>query len=248
MSGGPTGARASGSLFPPTRWSVVLAARQAPSAVVDAALETLCLAYWYPLYAHARRRGCTAHDAEDLTQGFFCRLLEKQWLEDADRGKGRLRSFLIAAFKNYMANEWRRATAGRRGGGREFIPLDTSHAEDRYAVAPAPRLAPDAAYDREWALMLLDRALERLRAESATDGRAEDFDALKDCLMAGRGDIDYEAVAARLGATAGAARVAVHRLRKRFRVVFREEVAQTLGEGADIGEEMRHLADSLVLV
>jgi RNA polymerase sigma-70 factor (ECF subfamily) len=234
--------------FPTTRWSVVLAARQAPSAIADAALETICRAYWYPLYAHARRCGHKPHDAQDLTQGFFCRLLEKQWLDAADREKGKLRSFLIMAFKHFMANEWRRAATQRRGGSVAFVPLDTSHAEDVFAAAPAPGLTADAAFDREWTLMLLERAIERVRAGFAEGGRAEDFDALKDCLMAERGDIDYETVAARLGATTGAARVAVHRLRKSFRKVFREEVAQTLPEGGDVDGEARQLASSLAAV
>ena len=234
--------------FPPTRWSVVLAARQAPSTAAADALETICRAYWYPLYAHARRCGHRPHDAQDLTQGFFCRLLEKQWLEAADREKGKLRSFLITAFKHFMANEWRHAAAQRRGGAVAFVPLDTSHAEDVFAAEPSPGLAAEAAYDREWALLLLDRAIGRLRAEFAESGRPDDFDALKECLMAERGAIDYEAVAARLDSSAGAARVAVHRLRKRFREVFREEVAQTLSEGGDTEEELRHLASSLVIV
>lgn len=234
--------------FPPTRWSVVLAARQAPSTAADDALETICRVYWYPLYAHARRCGHRPHDAQDLTQGFFCRLLDKQWLDAADRAKGKLRSFLITAFKHFMANEWRQATTQRRGGAIAFVPLDTSHAEDVFAAVPSPGLAADAAYDREWALLLLERAIERVRGEFAATGRAEDFDALKDCLMAERGDLDYDIMATRLDSTTGAARVAVHRLRKRFREVFREEVSQTLAEGGDVETELHCLAASLVNV
>jgi len=239
---------AGGRVFLTTQWSVVLAAQRGTEVTAANAMETLCRHYWYPLYAYVRLRGHAPHDAQDLTQGFFCRLLEKQWLDSADREKGKLRSFLIAALKNYLANEWRRSATQRRGGEREIVQIDPAVAENRFAVTPAPSITADAAYDREWALMLLDRTIERLRAGFAATGRAEDFDALKDCLMAERGAIDYEAIASRLDATAGAARVAVHRLRKQFREVFREEVARTLAADGDIEEEMRHLAASLATV
>ena len=236
---------AQGRVFLTTHWSVVLAAQHGTAVTAAHAMETLCRHYWYPLYAYVRRRGHAPHDAQDLTQGFFCRLLEKQWLDAADRDKGKLRSFLITALKHYMANEWRRAATQRRGSAQENIPLDTSYAEDRFAVTPPPGLTDDAAFDREWALLLLERTVERLRAGFAAANRAADFDALKDCLMAERGTLDYDAIAARLGATAGAARVAVHRLRKQFREVFRAEVAQTLAENGDVEQEMRHLAAAL---
>lgn len=227
--------------FPNTRWSVVLAATQPPSPESAAALETLCRSYWYPLYAYVRRCGQPPHDAQDLTQEFFCRLLAKHWLDSADREKGKLRTFLIAALKNFMSKEWRRASAQRRGGGRAQVPFDTAFAESRYA-ADSHSLAPDEIFDQQWALTLLDLTVHRLRAEFAAAGKPDDFDALKGCLMAARGAMDYPAVALRLGLNEGAARVAVHRLRKRFREVYREEISRTLSEGADLDEELRHLA------
>jgi RNA polymerase sigma-70 factor (ECF subfamily) len=232
-------------LFPPTRWSVVLAATQRHSPESASAMEALCRAYWYPLYAYVRRSGRSPHDAQDLTQEFFARLLEHHWLDTADPGKGRLRTFLIVALKHFMHKEWRRASAQKRGGGRTPVELDTACAESLYAVDAAVSLAPDAAFDRQWALTLLDLTLKRLQAEFAAAGRAEDFEWLKGCLLAAHGNIDYADLAALLGVNPGAARVAVHRLRKRFREIYREEISQTLAEGTDLDSELRHLAAAL---
>ena len=231
-------------LFPHTRWSVVLAATQRPSAESAAALETLCRAYWYPLYAYVRRCGQTRHDAQDLTQEFFCRLLEKRWLDSADPAKGKLRTFLIVALKNFMAKEWRRASAQRRGGGQSPVQFDTAFAESRYAAENAS-LAVDEAFDQQWALTLLELTVARLRGEFAQAGKGDDFEALKNCLTVERGAIEYTGLARRLGVNEGAARVAVHRLRKRFREVYREEIARTLADGADLEGELRHLAAAL---
>jgi RNA polymerase sigma factor (sigma-70 family) len=231
-------------VFPNTRWSVVLAATQRPSPESAAALEAICRAYWYPLYAYVRRCGQSPHDAQDLTQEFFCRLLEKRWLDSANPDKGKLRTFLIVALKHFMSKEWRRASAQRRGGGQSQVQFDTAFAESRYAVE-LPALAADKTFDQQWALTLLDLTVNRLREEFAVAGRADDFEALKSCLMAERGAIDYTAVAKQLGVYAGAARVAVHRLRKRFREVYREEISQTLADGADLDGELRHLAAAL---
>ena len=232
------------AVFPNTRWSVVWTATQPPSPESAAALEAICRAYWRPLYAYVRRCGQPPEDAQDLTQEFFCRLLAKHWLDSADREKGRLRTFLIAALKNFMSKEWRRASAQRRGGGRPHLPFDTAFAETRYA-ADSHSLAPDEIFDQQWALTLLDLTVERLRAEFAAAGKPGDFEALKDCLMAAHGAVDYAAVSSRLGLNEGAARVAAHRLRKRFREVYREEISRTLAEGADLEEELRHLAAAL---
>ncbi len=232
-------------LFPPTRWSVVLAATQRHSPESAQAMESLCRAYWYPLYAYVRRSGRPAHDAQDLTQEFFARLLEHHWLDTADREKGRLRTFFIVALKHFMHKEWRRASAQKRGGGHAPVELDTACAESLYAADASASLAPDAAFDRQWALTLLDLTLKRLSAEFAALGRAGDFAVLKNCLLAAHGAIDYAEVAARLGVNPGAARVAVHRLRKRFREIYREEIAQTLAAGADLDAELRHLAAAL---
>lgn len=230
-------------VFPNTRWSVVLAARQ-PTPESAAALEAICRAYWYPLYAYVRRCGQSPHDAQDLTQEFFHRLLEKRWLDAADRKKGKLRTFLIVALKNFMSNEWRRASAQRRGGGQAQAQFDTAFAESRFA-ADGQSLAPDETFDQQWALTLLDLTVNRLRAEFTDAGKPGDFETLKGCLLAGRGTIDYAAVAKQLGVNEGAARVAVHRLRKRFREIYREEISQTLAEGTDLDAELRHLAAAL---
>jgi RNA polymerase sigma-70 factor (ECF subfamily) len=231
--------------FPQTRWSVVLAAAKKDPAESAVALEVICRAYWQPLYAYVRRCGQSPHDAQDLTQEFFRRLLEKQWLDSADPGKGRLRTFLIVMLKKFMSKEWRRASAQRRGGGQAPVRFDTGLAESQYAPDYASSLAPDDIFERNWAMTLLNLTVERLRAEFTAAGKPGDFEALKDCLMAERGKIDYAAVAARLSVPQGAARVAAHRLRKRFREIYREEISQTLADGADVDVELRHLANAL---
>jgi DNA-directed RNA polymerase specialized sigma24 family protein len=232
-------------VFPKTRWSVILAAKQGSSPESAAALEVICRAYWYPLYAYVRSSGQSPHDAQDLTQEFFRLLLEKHWLEAADREKGRLRTFLVIALKKFMSKEWRRASTQRRGGGQATVSFDTTFAESRYAADNSAALASDEAYDRQWALTLLDLTVKRLDAEFVAAGKAEDFKALKSCLMEARGAIDYAAVAKRLAVNEGSARVAVHRLRKRFRELYREEISQTLADGADLETELHHLAAAL---
>lgn len=231
-------------VFPNTRWSVVLAATQRQSPESAAALEAICRAYWYPLYTYVRRCGHSAHDAQDLTQEFFCRLLEKRWLDSAKRDKGKLRTFLIVALKNFMSKEWRRAFAQRRGGAHAHAQFDTTFAETQY-TADTSSLPPDETFDRQWALTLLDLTVNRLREEFAAANRPDDFEALKNCLLAGRGTIDYAGVAAKLGLNEGAARVTVHRLRKRFREIYREEISRTLADSADVDGELRHLAAAL---
>jgi RNA polymerase sigma-70 factor (ECF subfamily) len=223
----------------------VLAATQRPSPESAAALEDLCRAYWPPLYAFVRHSGHAPADAQDLTQEFFARLLEKRWLETADREKGRLRTFLVVALKHFMSKEWRRESAQKRGGRLPHVVWEAASAENYYAVEASTGLAPDEVFDRQWALTLLELTLRRLQAEFAGAGKAGDFEALKGCLMAEHGAIDYAALARQLGRNAGAARVAVHRLRKRFRELSREEVARTLAEGADLEGELRYLAATL---
>ena len=231
-------------IFPNTRWSVVLAARQQSSPESAAALETICRAYWYPLYAFARRSGQAPHDAQDLIQEFFCRLLEKNWLDSASPEKGKLRTFLIVALKNFLSKEWRRASAQKRGGGQAHIQMDTAFAESRLAT-DATASAPDEIFDRQWALTLLDLTVTRLQSEFAAAGKSADFDALKSCLTAARGDTDYAAIGRQLGMNEGAARVAVHRLRKRFREIYREEISSTLADGVSLAEELHYLAAAL---
>ncbi len=224
-----------------TRWSVVLKARSEPSSDSRQALETLCRGYWYPLYAYVRRVGQTPHDAQDLTQEFFARLLEKGWLLAASPDNGRFRTFLLMALKRFMANEWHRATAQKRGGTICPLPLDTTDAEQRYAGEPVTVLAPDEIFERRWAMTLLDQALQRLGADFAEAGKSEEFECLKPWLAADRGEIPYGELAAILRSSEGAARVAIHRMRKRFRQLFREMIAHTVAEGEDVDEELRHL-------
>jgi RNA polymerase sigma-70 factor (ECF subfamily) len=243
--GQQTSSSAPPGAFPPTRWSLVLAARQQPSPASAEALEAVCHAYWYPLYAYVRRCGSSPHDAQDLTQEFFRLLLEKRWLDQADRDKGRLRTFLITALKHFMAKEWRRQSAQKRGGGQDCIPVDTEFAESRYAADPAASAAADEVFDRQWALTLLELAMARLEGEFTAANRADDFAVLKEFLTVSHAAIDYRSAAARLNISEGSARVAVHRLRKRFRELYREEISQTLPDGADLDAELRHLAAAL---
>lgn len=238
-------ARPQPSVFVTTRWSVVLAARGVDTGASRNALEALCRGYWYPLYAYARRKGNGVHDAQDLTQAFFARLLEKGYLQAVDREKGRFRSFLLVAFKRFLANEWDRAKAAKRGGTMTFVPLDTEVAETRYAVEPAAGLSPEAMYDRRWALTLIERAMNRLREEYASGGKTAEFDALKGYLAAERGGIPYAEVSAQLGINEGAARMTVHRLRRRFREVFREEIAHTIGSQEEFEDEIRLMMTAL---
>jgi RNA polymerase sigma-70 factor (ECF subfamily) len=231
--------------FPPTRWSLVIAARRRPSPESAAALEAVCRAYWYPLYAYVRRCGQPPHDAQDITQEFFRLLLEKRWLESADREKGRLRTFLVTALKRFMAKEWRRHSAQKRGGGTVHVPIDTAFAESRFAADPGAHTDADEAFDRQWALALLELAVARLSDEFSAAGKADEFAVLKSFLAVSHADIDYPSAAVRLGVSEGAARVAVHRLRRRFRDLYRDEISQTLPDNADIDAEMRHLATAL---
>ena len=231
--------------FVTTHWTVVLSAREPDSATAAAALEELCRTYWYPLYAFVRRQGHAPHDAQDLTQEFFARLLAKDYLKTVAPEKGRFRTFLLVALKRFLANEWDRARAQKRGAGQVMVPLDTTTAETRYQGEPAADLAADRVYDRRWALTLLDATLARLRAEFTAAGKAAEFEQLKSFLTAGPAGADQAGMAATLGLTEGALRVAVHRLRRRYREIFRESIAHTVARPEDIDEEVRHLISAL---
>lgn len=230
--------------FPKTRWSQVQAAAGQPNADAQAALEYLCQAYWQPLFVFARRSGLTSPDAQDLTQDFFRCLLEKRWLETADPAKGRLRTFLISLFKRFLGKEWRRAAAQRRGGGQPVVPLDTELLEKQPDLGGG-ELPPDLAFDRQWAVLLLHRTMDRLREDYTRAGQGGDFAVLKECLLADRGSLDYPAMAAGLGQTEGAARVAAHRLRKRFRMIYREEITATVSDPSEVEAELKYLAGIL---
>ena len=199
--------------------------------------------YWYPIYAYIRRLGYPQEDAEDLTQGFFARVLEKAYLRDFQRERGRFRSFLLGALKHFIANERDWARAEKRGGASIVVPLDAvlRTAEARYGLEPRDSLSPEKLFERQWALALLDRVHGRLRADAAARGKREQFERLKSYLLADdRGD-GYRAAADDLKTSEGAIKVAVHRLRARFRDVLREEIAQTVDDPADIGQELRDL-------
>lgn len=233
-----------GERFHTTRWSLVLAAGRRASPRSDQALAALCDTYWYPLYAYVRRLGQSPEDAQDLTQDFFARLLEKNCLADVARDKGRFRSFLLASLKHFLANEWDKARAQKRGGGRSFIHLDDASAESRYTLEPRDDASADKLYERRWALTLLERVLARLREEHAA-GKTKQFDALKAFIGGERGAEGYAAVGKALGMTEANVKVTVHRLRRRYRDLLRDEIAQTVGSEAEIEDEIRHLFSAL---
>lgn len=232
------------SAFHTTRWSIVLQARAVSPDDAGASLEMLCRQYWPPLYAYVRGRGHSPHDAQDLTQEFFSRLLAKNWLSAADPARGRFRSFLLMALKRFLANEWDHFRAQKRGGGTPRFELDPQE----LAEIPTPESTSadaDALFDRQWALALLQKVMQRLRGEHVEAGRTAEYEHLKPCLVAERGETDYEALAVALKMSAVSARSAVHRLRKRFREIFREEVAATVEKDADIEDEMRAVITAL---
>jgi RNA polymerase sigma-70 factor (ECF subfamily) len=229
-------------VFATTHWTVVLTAGRTDTTKAGAALEKLCRTYWYPLYAYVRRRGQSAADAQDLTQAFFARLLERNWVGAANRERGRFRTFLLTAMSRFLADEWDKLRAQKRGGGQVLVPLQLDTAETRYGLEPADGAAtPEESYERRWALTLLETVLERLRAEYESAGRGEWFARLKDCLVGGRESLPYAELAGPLHVTEGAVKVAVHRLRKRYRELLRTEIAQTMTETEDVDEELRHM-------
>jgi RNA polymerase sigma-70 factor (ECF subfamily) len=205
-------------------------------------LAVLCNAYWYPLYAYIRRRGYDPEQSRDLTQDFFARALERGLLAEADPTRGRFRSFLRAVCVHYLANRHDRENAQKRGGGRAALPIDAADAEGRYARELADELTPDRIFDRSWALTLLERVLDQLRREYDEAGRAATFEALRDGLA---DEIPHSTIAARLGTTEGAARVAAHRLRRRYGELLRREIASTLDDPAEVDDEIRDLFAAL---
>jgi RNA polymerase sigma factor (sigma-70 family) len=228
--------------FATTRWSVVLAAGSDPSSLTAReALTTLCETYWYPLYAFLRGRGHSAADAEDLTQAFFARVLEKQVFQHADPARGRFRSFLLASLQHFAANAYDREMAGKRGGGAPILSLELERAEGRFQLEPSSDETPERTFDRRWALMLLDRVMSRLSAEAAQNNRSAQFETFKTYLTGDEPQVSYAAAANRLGISEGAVKVAVHRLRKSFRDLVRQEIAQTVSSPEDIQDELRHL-------
>ncbi len=231
--------------FATTHWSLVAAASpdEASQSRARRALEELCRAYWYPLYAFVRNRGYSSSDAQDLTQSFFARIIETGGFASADPERGRFRSYLLGAMKHFLANEWHRDRAQKRGGGVTFLELDALAPEARYALEPSQTTDLDAGFDREWAQQSVARAMEKLRIESESSGKGELFEALK-CSLTGDEPARSE-TAARLGMTEGAVKVAVHRLRQHYREVLWAEIAETVRDPSDIDDEMRHLVAAL---
>ncbi len=228
--------------FATTHWSLVAAARvdRADASNARRALEALCRAYWYPLYAFVRFRGHSADDAQDLTQAFFTRIIETNGLAGADPTRGRFRSYLLGAMKHFLANEWQRGQALKRGGGVQLIAWDALDPESRFAGAASSEGDPERAFDREWALETIAAALRALRDEMSADGKAEEFEALKGCLT-GEEDSPRQQLAERLSMSPGALKVAIHRLRQRYRTLLRAAIAETVNNEADLDDEMRYL-------
>lgn len=230
-------------VFATTHWTVVLKAGQHESPEASRALAELCRAYWYPLYAYARRVGQDVHSAEDLTQGFFERLLEKNYLGLADPQRGKFRWFLLTAFKCFLANEFDRARALKRGGGHVHVFLDALDAEQRYALEPTDSLSADQLYDRRWALELLARVQKQLRNEYAAARKADRFDRVEKYLPGGQASPDYTETAAALNISEDAVRQEVHRLRKRYGELLRAEISATVAHPEEVDEEVGYLID-----
>jgi RNA polymerase sigma-70 factor (ECF subfamily) len=231
----------SNQVFATTHWSVVLTAGQRDLPQAAEALEKLWRAYWYPLYVYVRRQGNNPEDAQDLTQDFFSRLLEKNYLARADRDRGKFRTFLLGSLKNFLINEWKRAGRLKRGGGLEFFSIDANAAEDRYATEAGKESDSDAAYEQLWAVTLIEQVLAALRQEFSAAGKARLFEELKGFIWGEKSTASYAEIAGHLNLTEGTVKVAVHRLRQRFRELLRAEVAHTVARPEDIDGELRHL-------
>ena len=231
--------------FATTRWTVVLAAGQKSDANAADALATLCQTYWYPVYAFVRRRGHNPDDAQDLTQAFFARLLEKQVIPRADRERGRFRAFLLASLRNFLYNEHDRQTARKRGGDRRVLPIAFDAVESRYGTEPGHQLTPDRAFERQWALTVLEQALAALELQYRESGKHALFGALAPYLTPDSGDLDYRRTAAELGFSEAATKMAASRLRRRYRELIREEIARTVADPADVEDELRSLFAAL---
>jgi RNA polymerase sigma factor (sigma-70 family) len=229
------------SSFVTTRWTLVVAAADPDSPESQEALATLCQDYWYPLYVYARRRGNNPEDARDLTQGFFAKLLEKNYLKAADRERGRFRTFLLTAMQGYMANEWDKERAQKRGGGQTPISLDIEWAEGGLVFEPPDDLTPEAIFEKCWALAQFEKVVDRMRAEMSLPGKERRFEILKGYVTGEGRDVPYRDVADELDVSESSVKVAVHRMRKRFGELLRQEVAQTVAGPESVEEEVRHL-------
>src|SRR5207302_9841013 len=233
-----------GVAFVTTQWSVVLTA-QGQSPAADEALEKLCRTYWWPLYGFVRRNGYNPEEAQDLTQGFFALLLERRDLDVVRKEKGRLRSYLLVSLKNFVAKAKRREMAVKRGEGRALVPLDELLARERADLEPADTLTPDRIYERRWALTLLEQVLTRLESEYQSSDNAKLFEHLKELLSDEPGRRSQAQIATELGMTENAVKQAFHRLRRRYRELLRDEIAQTVAVPGDVEDELRHFISVL---
>ena len=242
LSGAPPPNRAH---FSTTRWSLVLEAGRDASPDSHEALAQLCRMYWYPLNAYVRRRGFDPARADDLTQGFFARLLEQDIVKGADPARGKFRAYLLGALRHFMSNQWHRDHTIKRGGGRKLIPLDLDDAERRYALEPAHELTPEKIYERGWALTLLERVAAELRDQLVREGKGHIFERLRGSLAGGGERGENRQIARDLALSEGAVRVALHRLRRRYRAVLRDQIAQTVASPDEIDQEIRDLFSAL---
>ncbi len=229
------------SEFTTTNWSLVLSAADSSSAGGQAALERLCRGYWYPLYAYVRRRCHRPEDAQDLTQEFFARLLGRHYLRHADRERGKFRTFLLTSLQRFLVNEWKKGGAQKRGGGAPAISWDTEAGEMRYQAERADASTPEKLFEKQWAVTMLEHVLARLREEFTARGKAEQFERLKVLLWGEQGSPPYAEVAAQLRLSEGALKVAVHRLRQRYRELLRAEITHTVATPEEVDDELRHL-------
>ena len=235
----------SGARFATTRWSLVVAAGEGVSPEGRAALETLCKDCWFPLYAFARRGGARPDDAQDLVQGFFAALLEKGYVRQADRERGRFRTFLLAAFRHHASNEREKERAAKRGGGATLLLLDLADGEDRYLAEPVDDRTPERVFEQRWALALLDRVLTELRTSYGDGPRGTVFEALRPLLIGGEPSSSLAEAASRLGMSEGAAKVALHRMRRRYRDLLRAVIAETVADPLEVDDEIRQLLQAL---
>jgi RNA polymerase sigma-70 factor (ECF subfamily) len=231
--------------FATTHWSVVLGARDAESAEATEALANLCRTYWHPLYAYIRRRGHHPSDAQDLTQEFFYRLLDRHYLSQVDPARGKFRSFLLVAVNHFLANEWDRARTIRRGGRIQFVSFDAAQAEEQFAEEPAAALTAETLFERQWALALLKQATDALAAEFAAEGRDGQFERLKGFLIDEKRTASWAELAAAMGLTEGALKMSVQRLRQRFGRILREQIARTVAGPDEVEAEIRALLKAL---
>jgi len=236
-----TGDAPQAGAFVPTRWSVVIAAARQDTTRAQAALEELCQAYWQPLYCYVRRRGYGEEDARDLTQSFFTKLLQRQWVASAEKEKGRFRTFLLTAMERFLANEWDKVRALKRGGGRPDVPIQCDTTGVRYGVDPPDLRTPEQDFEYRWAVVLLEQVVQRLESEYELRRQGALFAALKSCLVGERSRQPYADLAAELGMGETAVKVAVHRLRKRYRELLRAEIAETVESEQEVDAEMHYL-------